>query len=111
MKTAQFLKKAKNFDLVKFQQPANYEQLKKTHIAFSGSPRHHPNDADKVILLSEPYGGNFSYYEFKNDDVGFVEKLSNIVDVDGEDVTMVMLWIKKGSIGIRSTPFFVESVN
>lgn len=111
MKTTQFLKKAKHYDLVKFKQPANYEELKKTHIPFSGSLRHHPTDNDKVILLSEPYSGNFSYYEFKNDDIGFVEQRPNIVDVDGEDITMVMLWIKKGSVGIRSTPFFVESVS
>jgi len=111
MKTSKFLKKAKNFDLVKYQRPANYEELKQIHIPFSGSPRHHPHEQDKVILLVDPYANNFIYYEFKNDDIGFVENLPNIVSVDGEDVPMAMLWIKKGSVGIRSTPFFVESVS
>ena len=111
MITTHFLKKTKKLDLVKYEQPANYDKLKSSHIPYSGSLRQHPTDNDKVILLTDPYGGNFSYYEFKNDDIGFVEKLPNIVNTDGEDVTMVMLWIKKGSIGIRSTPFFVESIN
>lgn len=110
MKTQKQLKKIKNSELVKFQQPNNYEKLKETHIPFSGSLRHHPSDNDKIILLTEPYGGNFSYYEFKNDDIGFVEKLPNIVDLDGEDITMVMLWIKKGGIGVKCMPFIVESV-
>jgi inorganic pyrophosphatase len=107
--TTHFLKKAKQYDLVKFQHSVNFDQLKQTHLPFSGSLRHHPDDENKVILLSEPYGGNFTYYEFKTEDIGFVEKLPNVVNIDGEDIAMVMLWIKKGCIGIRSTPFIVES--
>jgi hypothetical protein len=37
-----------------------------------------------------------------------VEELPNIVTVDGETVTMVRVWIKKMSIGMRCSPFIVE---
>jgi hypothetical protein len=108
--TRQF-NKSKNLELVKFQSPNNLDELKKTHLPFSGSLRQHPYDDNKVVLLSEPYANNTIYYEFNNDDIGFAEKLANIVNSDGEDVTMAMLWIKKGSVGVRNMPFFVESVS
>ena len=39
-----------------------------------------------------------------------MEKLPNIVNVDGETVNMVRLWVKKMSTGVLCTPFFVEEV-
>ncbi len=108
--TTYFLKEIKKLELVRFEQAVNEDILKESYLPFSGSLRHHPYDADKVILLSEPHGNNITYYEFKNDDIGFVKKQANIVNLEGEDIAMVMIWIKKGCIGIRCTPFLVESV-
>jgi len=110
MTTTKFLTEAKKLELVKYQKTADRNQLRKTHVAYSGSLRKHPSDPDKLILLADPYGGNTTFYEFKNDDIGCAEKLPNIVNSAGDDVTMVMLWVKKGSIGIRSAAFMVEDV-
>jgi len=110
MTTTKFLTEAKKLEIVKYQKPTDRNQLKKEHVAFSGSLRQHPHDSDKIILLADPYSSNTAFYEFRNDDIAFAEKLPNIVNSDGDDVTMVMLWVKKGSIGIRSAAFMVEEI-
>ena len=108
--TTNFLTQAKKLEIVKYQQPTDRNQLKKTHVAFSGSLRQHPRDSEMIILLADPYSGNTVFYEFKSDDIDCAEKLPNIVNSDGEDTPMVMLWVKKGSIGIRSAAFLVDDV-
>ena len=82
--------------------------MRKTHIPFSGSPLKHPYDSKKVILLIDPYGGHTFYYEFRSNDISYVEELPNIVNLDGETVTMVRIWVKKMSVAILSSPFLVE---
>jgi hypothetical protein len=108
--TTNFLTLAKKLELAKYQKPTDRSALKLTHVAFSGSLRQHPHDQKKVILLTEIFSSNTTFYEFRNNDIGFAEKLPNIVNTMGEDVSMVMLWIKKGSIGIRSSAFLVSNI-
>lgn len=96
--------------LIKYQASVDFDQLRKTHMSFSGSLRQHPYDVNKVILLSESHQESITYYEFDKDDIGFSEKLANIVNSKEEDLTMVTLWIKNGSVAIKSSPFFVKSV-
>jgi len=110
MTITNYLTEAKKLELIKYQKTTDRKQLKKTHVSFSGSLRQHPHDPEKIILLADPYGSNTIFYEFKNDDIGCAEQLPNIVNSDGDDVTMVMLWVKKGCIGIRSAAFVVEQV-
>jgi inorganic pyrophosphatase len=37
-----------------------------------------------------------------------VEELPNIVNLDGETIKMVRIWVKKMSVGILCSPFLVE---
>jgi inorganic pyrophosphatase len=37
--------------------------------------------------------------------------LPNIVNLEGETITMVRAWIKKMSIGMRCSPFIVEDIS
>jgi inorganic pyrophosphatase len=67
-----------------------------------------PYDPGKVILVPDPYGRNPFYYEFKNEDIGYVDELPSIVDIYGSAVNMVRFWVKKMSIGVLCTPFRVE---
>ena len=106
-----FLIETKNLELTRFEQQADINKLKQAHLPFSGSLGQHPYDPSKLILLSDPYTNSRLYYEFSRDDVGLVEKLPNIINSDGEDVAMVLLWIRKGRIGIRCAPFLVESID
>ena len=96
------------FEIQTYIKPKNLSALKKTHVAFTGSPQRHPYDSDKVILVVDPYSSNTFYYEFKMDDVAFVEELPNLVNIDGEAISTARIWVKKMSIGVRCSPFVVE---
>jgi len=83
---------------------------RKTHIPFSGSPRKHPYDLDRFILVADPFTTNTFYYEFKIADIGYAEELPNMTNIDGDAVPMARIWVKRKSVGIRSTPFIVEEI-
>ena len=97
----------KEFALQVYEKPAEDIDISKTHIAFSGTPQKHHHDPDKVILVSDPYSSNISYYEFQSKDISYVEELVNSVDLKGNTIILMRLWVKKQSIAIRSTPFIV----
>jgi len=108
MPITKYLQKPKKFEI----EPVNRgkttsRELRMTHVPFSGSPYKHPYDTDKFILLVDPYHASL-YYEFNNADVDFVEELTSIVNVEGETVNMVLVWIKKKSVAMRCSPFLVE---
>jgi inorganic pyrophosphatase len=92
-------------------QLAPYEKkrsLPLTHVPFSGHPRKHSLDPDRIILIPDPFSSATVFYEFNVADVDLVEKLPSIVTLDGESLAMVRLWVKKGSLGVWSTPFVVQ---
>jgi hypothetical protein len=101
---------AKRFEVETYKKPSNVKNLHKTHVPFSGSPQKHPYDSDKVILIADPISTNTFYYEFMADDISYVEELPNIATPADEVITMVRIWVKKKSIGVRSVPFIVEDV-
>ena len=103
-----FPQAAEKFEIQAYRRPRNLKTLRETHIAFSGSPRKHPFDDAKVVLITDPLSMNTFYYEFKTDDISFVEELPNIVNPDGDSIVLVRIWVKKQSIAVRCTPFIVE---
>jgi hypothetical protein len=102
------LQEVKKFEIETYERPKNLKELKKTHIPFTGSPLKHPYDPKKVIIIPDPYSPNPLYYEFKRNDITFAEKLFNLVNLDGETITLVRFWVKKMSVGMLCTPFLVE---
>ena len=108
MPITKFLQEPKKFELQPYRGEKKFKDLRKTHVPFSGSPHKHPYDPNKFILVVDPYCTTL-YYEFENSDVGFAEELPSIVNLEGETVNMVLLWIKKQSIALRCTPFVVDS--
>ena len=110
MTTSLLIKETQTLEITKYKHPKDVKNLKKTHVAFTGSPRKHPYDAYKIVLVSDPFSHNNHYYEFKADDISYVEELPNIVNVDDEVIPVVRIWVRKRSIGIRCTPFWVEDL-
>ncbi|MDL1967910.1 MAG: inorganic pyrophosphatase Ppa [Deltaproteobacteria bacterium] len=108
MSSANFLRKAEKFEIQAYKKPKDLINIKKTHISYSGSPQKHQHDPGKIILVPDPYSSDAFYYEFKIEDISYVEELSSLVSMEGETVTMVRIWIKKMSVGIKSFPFIVE---
>ncbi|MBL0712887.1 MAG: inorganic pyrophosphatase Ppa [Desulfosarcina sp.] len=104
-----FLQKAGKFEVQKYHPPADRRQLTKNHIAYSGSPFKHPNDPDRVILIADPFSQNTFYYEFGLEDITFAEDLPSISSLEDESLNMVRLWVRKGSLAVRCTPFRVAN--
>jgi hypothetical protein len=99
---------AVKFEIQTYKRPKDIKSLRATHVAFSGSPQRHPYDPKKVILVADPYSTNNFFYEFNKDDIAYVDELPSIVNLEGETVTMVRIWVKKMSIAMRCSPFIVE---
>ena len=110
MPLKELLKKVEHLEIQEYKKPQDYKKLRDTHVSFSGSPYNHPYDEDKVILVSDPFSTNTCYFEFKVEDIDFLEELSNIVTLDKIVIPMVRVWVKIGSIAIRSTPFKVSNI-
>lgn len=110
MNTSLLIKDIQTLAVTKYKKPKDLKNLNSMHVAFSGSPRKHPYDAQKIVLVSDPFSRNNQYYEFKTKDISYVEELPNIVSTDDEVMPMVRVWVRKKSIGIRCTPFWVEDL-
>jgi hypothetical protein len=102
--------KVEKFEIELYKTPKDKKSLAKSNVSFSGSPQKHPYDADKVILVVDPYCSNTFYYEFNKADITFVEELPNIVNLYGDVFPMVRIWVRKMSVAVRSTPFVVADL-
>jgi inorganic pyrophosphatase len=107
MQIPNYLQATEKFEIQAYKRPKDFRILRESHVAFSGAPRNHPYDSDKVILIVDPFSANTFYYEFRTSDIAYVEELPSLVNLEGKAVTIVRLWIKKTSIGVRCTPFIV----
>ena len=105
MTVKELLEHAEKFEVDTYKLSRNFRE---NHISFTGAPEKHPCADDKIILIPDPFSTNISYYEFASADIAGVEELPNLVTVEGTSVKMCRVWVRKGSIGVRSTPFVVE---
>jgi hypothetical protein len=76
-------------------------------VPFSGYPRQHPSEKNKLILVCDPLGLQPVILEFKMEDILFVEETHQAVTESGEGIPMAKLWIRKGSHGMILEPFEV----
>jgi len=104
------LQESSRFALESYKKPKEGKRLRDGHVAFSGSPYPHPYDTTKVILVSDPFSTNTSYYEFRSADIAFVEELPSLVDIEGQVLLFVRVWVKKKCVALRCTPFIVEDL-
>ena len=108
MNLESYPQEAASFQIEAYKKPRDLHVLKKNHVSFTGSPKKHPYDSGRVILIADPFSSNNLYYEFSKEDISYVEELPNLVNLDGETIAVVRIWVKKLSVGIQSTPFIVE---
>jgi inorganic pyrophosphatase len=106
----ELLQESSRFELESYKKPKEGKRLRDSHVAFSGSPYKHPYNETKVILVSDPFSTNTSYYEFRSADIAFVEELPSLVDMEGQVLLFVRIWVKKKSVALHCTPFLVEDV-
>jgi hypothetical protein len=92
-------------EIVKY---STFADNSKEHVAFSGAPKKHPYDNEKIILILDPFSSHTLFYEFRIVDIVHVDELPQIATEGGESLKMVRIWVKKGSFGVRYEPFVVE---
>ena len=80
----------------------------KDALPFTGYPRQHPSEKNKLILVNDPLGANPSILEFRLEDVLFVEDIPQAVTEAGEGIPLVKLWIRRGAHGVILEPFEVN---
>ena len=104
MSVRKYLEAAPLLEIIKYDSDKNY---KDKAVVYSGTPRNHPYDSEKIILVCTPFTQNAVFYEFRLKDIIHAEKLANIVTSEGESLRRVKIWIKKGSFGLRFQAFEV----
>jgi hypothetical protein len=77
-------------------------------VAFTGAPRQHPFELDKLILVFDPLGEAPAIMEFKLADVVYVEDLPSPVTERGEGFRLVKIWVHRGAFGVIHEPFEVQ---
>lgn len=100
-----YLKTKPIYEITRYTSQTNYA---KNNVAFTGAPKKHPYDKDKIILISDPFSANTIFYEFNLNDIIHVDELPSLVAESGESLQIVRIWVKKGSFGLRYEPFIVE---
>ena len=80
----------------------------KNAVPFTGYPRQHPAETNKLILVYEPLGDSPAILEFKLDDILHVDEAPQAVTEKGEGIPMVKLWIRRGAHGMVLEPFEVD---
>jgi hypothetical protein len=96
------------FEVQAYAKPNSMDRY--THIPFSGSPRKHPVEKEKILLIADPFTTNTFYYEFRIEDIDYAEELANMTNINGEAIPMARIWIKKQSVAVRCTPFIVDTI-
>jgi len=77
-------------------------------VAFTGYPRQHPFEGEKLIFVNDPLGDAPTIIEFKLADILHVEELPSAVTETGEGIRLVRIWVRRGAYGIIHEPFEVD---
>jgi hypothetical protein len=84
------------------------EERTRDAVRFTGSPRKHPYDGEKMLLVIDPAEESIHFYEFIISDIVYYEQISNIVSDSGRTIPMARIYLPKGCIGIEFRPFKVD---
>ena len=93
------------FDIVKYD---NKDDFIQKAISFKGAPRKHPYDSEKLILIVNPFSSNTFFYEFLVKDIIRYDELPSMGTDNGETLSMVRIWVLKGTVGMKYIPFEVD---
>ena len=88
--------------------PSTHSKTKDA-IPFSGYPRQHPSEKNKILLVFDPLGISPTVLEFKLEDVLYIEEIPSAITEAGEGIPMLRLWIRRGAHGVVLEPFEVNN--
>lgn len=107
MSITEYIESAPLFNVVRYTDRAAMDA-----VAFMGTLRKHPYDAEKCLLLTAtkeaPRGiAEGSIIEFRIADVLAADELPLSVDEEGSARSLVRIWVKRGALALRYEPFEV----
>jgi len=97
------LETSRQFNIDKLRQP----NFREDYSSFEGSPRRHPSNDKILILVTNPFDENMMFYEFNLDTVSAVEEIGTITSSDSKSAYQVRIWVKKGTLAVKSETFIV----
>lgn len=100
LKDQNALRPAFNFDLQKYKKSDSINDA----IVIVGAPFINPIKSDKIVISPAIFTDNKIFYEFDIKDIITWEEIDKIVNSRGSTITLIKLYIKKGTIGIRYEP-------
>ena len=92
------------FDIAAYSQ----NDFTREFVAFEGTPRKHPHDVSRVLLLADPFQAHASFFEFPVDSVAHIEEIGTISSPDGKSIYKIRIWVKRGVVAIEHRPFVVD---
>jgi hypothetical protein len=106
MSVKKYLESAPLYEIVRYHTDANYRE---DAVQYSGTPRKHPYDPEKILLICTPFNENAVFYEFRLKDIIHADNMANVVTSEGDNMKRVKIWVKKGSFGLKFQAFEVQS--
>ena len=106
MSITRYLDTAPLSDIEKY---ISHIDLGKEAVPFVGAPRKHPYDEEKLLLVLEPFSSKTVFYEFLLEDICYVEDMASLGTASGQNLSMVKVWVRKGSLGLQYQPFEVDN--
>jgi len=97
------LETSRQFNIDRLRQP----DFKEDYSSFEGSPRRHPSNEKILLLVINPFDENMMFYEFNLDTVSAVEEIGTIASSDSKSAYQVRIWVKKGTLAVKSETFIV----
>ncbi|HPC38994.1 MAG TPA: hypothetical protein PLF21_06750 [Exilispira sp.] len=98
------LKPAFSFDLQKYKTTNSINDS----VVIVGTPFISPTKKDKIVISPTLFSDNKIFYEFDIKDVITWEELDKIVNSNGTAITLIKLYIKKGTVGLKYEPILFK---
>jgi inorganic pyrophosphatase len=94
---------SKNYNIDKLRN-VNYAE---EYQPFEGSPKRHPTNENIIILISNPFEDIKKFFEFHLDSISAVEEIGTVTSNDNTSVYQIRVWVKKGTMAVKSETFIV----
>lgn len=98
------LRPAFSFELQKYKSSNSINDS----VIIVGAPFINPVKSDKIIISPSIFSETKIFYEFDIKDVITWEEIDKIVNSKGTTITLIKLYVKKGTIGIRYEPVLFQ---
>lgn len=84
-----------------------HADFKEEYISFEGSPKRHPSNENILLLVTNPFDEIKQFYEFNIETISAVEEIGTITDEETRSAYQVRIWVKKGTMAVKSETFIV----